>query len=49
MKTDNTSQSYLFLLIIWSALVGGSLLWAMHQETRNTLDIAEAAARTNIS
>ena len=54
MKTDNASYAtsarrYGLLLLIWSTLVGGSLLWAMHQEARNTLDIADAAARANIS
>lgn len=54
MKTDNASQSssarrYGLLLVIWSVLLGGSLLWAMYQETRNTLGVADAAARANIS
>src|SRR5512143_1449048 len=45
----NTTRKYGLLVVIWSALLGGSLLWAMNQETRNTLDIADAAARANIS
>jgi len=54
MKIEYTSQGasprrYGSLLVIWSALVGGSMLWTMHQESQNTLDIADAAARANIS
>jgi PAS domain S-box-containing protein len=53
MKTEKASQSgtarrYGLLLVIWSVLVCGSLLWNMHQETRNTLGAASAAARANI-
>jgi PAS domain S-box-containing protein len=53
MKTENTSQGrtarrYGFLLLSWSLLVCGSLLWNMHQETRNTLGAATAAANANI-
>jgi two-component system, chemotaxis family, sensor kinase Cph1 len=42
-------QRYGIMALVWSVLVGGSLLWAMHQEARNTLDVATAAARANIS
>jgi len=42
-------RRYGVMAAIWSVLVGGSLLWAMHHETRNTLSIAAATARANIS
>ncbi|MFA6970999.1 MAG: ATP-binding protein [Gallionella sp.] len=42
-------QRYGIMVAVWSVLVGGSLLWAMHQETRITLGAATAAARANIS
>jgi PAS domain S-box-containing protein len=53
MKTDDTSRArtarrYGFLLLSWSLLVSGSLVWNMHQETRNTLGAATAAANANI-
>lgn len=53
MRTADTSQGrtasrYGFLLIAWSLLVIGSLLWNMHMETRNTLAVATAAATANI-
>lgn len=37
------------MVLIWSALIGGSLLWAIHQESSNTISSAAAAARANIS
>jgi PAS domain S-box-containing protein len=50
MKTiDSSRKRYILLLFIWSVLLGGSLLRAMQQETHNTLDLAEVAARANIS
>ncbi len=53
MKTEDTSRArtarrYGFLLLSWSLLVSGSLVWNMHQETRNTLGAATAAANANI-
>jgi signal transduction histidine kinase len=56
MENDNfdfSSVSWLrrygIMVVIWSVLVGGSLLWAVHQESRDTLSAAAAAARANIS
>ncbi len=53
MKTDdanysNLARRYVLLLVIWSVLLVGLLLWAFQQETRITLNIADAAARANI-
>jgi PAS domain S-box-containing protein len=56
MENDNTVyplggllRRYGVMAAIWSVLLGGSLLWAMHQETRNALGAATAAAHANIS
>lgn len=37
------------MVLIWSALMAGSLAWNMRQDQQNILDSAEAAARANIS
>ena len=36
------------MLVIWSALVAGSLAWYMHLQQQSVLDTATAAARANI-
>ena len=37
------------LVVIWSALMAGSLAWNMHQQQQNILTTAVAAARANIN
>lgn len=42
-------RRYGFVVIVWSALVCGSLLWNMRQESQNTLSTAIVAAHANIN
>ncbi len=46
---SNLLGKYIFILLGWSVLVGGSLAWNIHQETNETLSMAIASARTNIN
>jgi len=41
-------QRYGLAALIWSVLVGGSLLWDLHQENESVLDMATVATRANI-
>lgn len=45
---DDLLRKYIFILIGWSVLVGGSLAWNIRQETNETLSMAVARARANI-
>lgn len=42
-------RKYGFLIVIWSLLVIGSLVWNLQQESQNTYEIATAAGRAIIS
>lgn len=46
---SNVRRKYIFILLGWSVLVGGSLAWNIYQETKETLSMAVASARTNIN
>jgi len=42
-------QRYGLLALIWSVLVGGSLVWNLHLKSWHTLNTATVAARSNIN
>lgn len=42
-------RKYIFILIGWSVLVGGSLAWNIRQESNETLSMAVARGRANIA
>jgi hypothetical protein len=55
MKTDqidvflaSLSRRYALLTLVWSVLVGASLLWTLYQERQAILDQATVATRANI-
>lgn len=55
MKTDqldvflaSLSRRYALLALVWSVLVGASLLWTLYQERQAILDQATVATRANI-
>ncbi len=55
MKTDHLDvflaslpRRYGMLALAWSVLLGGSLLWNLHQERQSVLEMATIAARANI-
>lgn len=55
MKTDQSNspisslaRHYGLLTLVWSVLVGGSLLWTLYQERQAILDMATVATRANI-
>lgn len=41
-------RRYGLLALVWSVLAGGSLLWNLHEERQDVLDLATATAHTNI-
>lgn len=41
-------RRYGLLAFIWSVLAGGSLLWNLHEERQDVLDLATVTARANI-
>jgi len=45
----NIQRKYLAVLMGWSVLVAGSLVWNLRQEAQVTMGMAIATARTNIS
>lgn len=47
--SSNIQRKYLAVLIGWSMLVTGSLVWNIRQEAQETMGMAIATARTNIS
>lgn len=46
---SNIQRKYLAVLMGWSLLVAGSLIWNIRQEAQVTMGMAIATARTNIS
>lgn len=44
----NVFKKYIYILVGWSVLVGGSLAWNTYNEKNETLGMAIATARTNI-
>jgi hypothetical protein len=42
-------RKYIFVLLGWSVLIAGSLLWNIKQQASETMSMAIATARTNIS
>jgi len=46
---ERAPQRYGLLALIWSVLVGGSLVWNLHLKSWHTLNTATVAARSNIN
>jgi hypothetical protein len=42
-------RKYIFVLLGWSVLIAGSLLWNIKQQASETMSMSIATARTNIS
>ncbi|MFA6921204.1 MAG: diguanylate cyclase [Gallionella sp.] len=47
--SSNIQRKYFVVLMGWSVLVAGSLVWNIRQEAQETMGMAIATARTNIS
>lgn len=45
----NIQRKYILAFVVWSLLVAGSLTWNIQQQARESMSMAIATARTNIS